>query len=236
MKSYTWGYITESILAMMDLTVEEMNQNNLMNKIPFYINKGMSEICSAVKPYNGYVSLYVNSYNTNKVIDISEYTNKVFIGFRGGRNYVTPIKDMSFLNEHIEADGNTISYPINETQEIEEAKQIYLKSTNIETREAHDEDFVQVGYSSIICKKPGYYNIAVKLRWWIFAINEDDKTIIECPEDILDALMILVASELWSLEDEKKSAILRSKYETAVARIDNTDYNNTSTLNIEGGW
>ena len=237
MKSYTWGYVKSAIIAMMDLTEKEMNQNNLMNKIPFYINRGMTEICSAVKPYNTHISFFVNSFNTNKVIDISEFTDKVFIGLRGRANYKNILRDFSFLDKYLDGDdANKVNYPVPENDEIEKDRLEYFRKHNICMEEAHDEDFVQIDYSSVICKKPGYYKIGVKLRWWTFVINEKDETVIECPEDILDALIILVASELWSLEDERKSSILRSKYETAVARIDNTDFNNTSTINIEGGW
>lgn len=217
MNGYTYGYLKSSILSLMDLNEEEMNQNDLMNKIPFYLNRGMTEICSSVKPYHSHISIYVNSKCINKMIDISKFTNKSFIGFDGRANYASSIKNAS---EYEDMDD-----VVNLTDiDVQVDKMI----------EAHDNDFVQVDYNNVIVMKPGYYKIAVKLRWWKFDTKEDDNTLIDCPEDILDALCLFVASELWSLEDERKGTVMRNKYEMALSRIDDTNYNNTSTWFIEG--
>lgn len=226
MNGYTYGYLKSSILSMMDLTEEEMNNNDLMNKIPFYLNRGMTEICSSVKPLNSHISIYVNKNNINKPIDISQFTDKSFIGFNGRANYVSFINDFSFLNDIINADANNVDYVIKETPD----KVIDIYSM----KEAHDYDFIQIDYKNIICYHPGYYKIGVKLRWWKFDTKEKDETLIECPEDILDALCLFVASELWSLEDERKGTVMHNKYEMALSRIDDTNYNNTSTFYIEG--
>lgn len=226
MNGYTYGYLKSSILSMMDMNEEEMNQNDLINKIPYYLNRGMTEICSSVKPLHSHVSLYINKHNINKQIDVSKYTDKSYVGFDGRRNYMIPINDFSFLNEEINGDANEIDEVLNDvySHHIDNTKLI----------EAHDKDFIQLNYHDIIAYHPGYYKIGVKLRWWKFETKEKDETFIECPEDILDALCLFVASELWSLEDERKGVVLRNKYEMALSRIDDSDYNNTSTFYIEG--
>lgn len=225
MNGYSYGYLKSSILSMMDLTEEEMNNNDLMNKIPFYLNRGMTEICSSVKPFHSHISIYVNKHMVGKAIDISKYTDKSFIAFDGRANYVIIDKDISFFN-------NIVGEDINEVDHVVPAEelQVYLSTM----KEAHDNDFIQIDYKTVICYKPGLYKIGVKLRWWKFTTKEDNNTLIDCPEDVLDALCLFVASELWSLEDERKGTVMRNKYEMALSRIDDTNYNNTSTFYIEG--
>lgn len=227
MNGYTYGYLKSSILSMMDMSEDEMNQNDLLNKIPFYLNRGMTEICSSIKPYNSHISIYVNSKNINKPIDISQFTERSFIGFNGRANYVSLLRDFSLLSEQIGEDANLADFVIHDKNNL------YGNELQL-MREAHDNDFIQIDYKTIICKKPGYYKISVKLRWWKFEIKEKDETVIDCPEDILDALCLFVASELWSLEDERKGTVMRNKYEMALSRIDDTNYNNTTTFYIEG--
>lgn len=227
MNGYTYGYLKSSIISMMDMSEEEMNDNDLINKIPFYLNRGMTEICSSIKPNNSHISIYVNSKNINKPIDISQYTDKSFIGFNGRSSYVSLIRDTSLLSEHVGEDVETADHVIYDKDDL------YSYDTSV-MREAHDKDFIPLNYKTIVCKTPGYYNISVKLRWWKFELKEKDETVIDCPEDILDALCLFVASELWSLEDERKGTVMHNKYEMALSRIDDTNYNNTTTFYIEG--
>lgn len=227
MNGYTYGYLKSSIISMMDMSEEEMNDNDLINKIPFYLNRGMTEICSSIKPYNSHISIYVNDKNINKPIDISRFTDKSFVAFNGRSNYISLIRDVSLLSEKIGTDANEVDYVIHDKDDL------YGYDLS-QMREAYDKDFIQLDYKTIICKKAGYYKISVKLRWWKFELKEKDETLIDCPEDILDALCLFVASELWSLEDERKGTVMHNKYEMALSRIDDTNYNNTTTFYIEG--
>lgn len=220
MNGYTYGYIKSSILSMMDMTEAEMNQNDLMNKIPYYLNRGMTEISSSVKPCYSHISIYVNKHNINKEIDISLYSDKSFIAFSCGAEYIS-------------SEYNSI----NEVENVDDQHDI-INFTNkpyklYGMRECHDKDMIYIDQSKVICFKEGLYKIPVKLRWWKFITTEKDDTDIICPEDILDALCLFVAAELWSLEDERKGTIMRNKYELALSRIDNSNYNNTSTFYIE---
>lgn len=220
MNGYTYGYIKSSILSMMDMTESEMNQNNLMNKIPYYLNRGMTEICSSVKPCYSHVSIYVNKNNINKPIDISEFTSKSFIGFAGSGEFLPA--EFNRMNGIIDVDDK------------QEVIDYTTKPHNLYgMKETHDKEMIHMDYSTVICFKEGLYKIPVKLRWWKFATTEQDATDINCPEDILDALCLFVATELWSLEDERKGTIMRNKYEMALSRLDDTNYNNTSTFYIE---
>ena len=218
MNGYTYGYIKSSILSMMDMTEEEMNQNNLMNKIPYYLNRGMTEICSSIKPCYSHISIYVNENNINKQIDISSFINKSFVGFSGDSYYISP--EYNKINGIVTDDIDIVNYTDRSYK-------------SIGMREAHDKDIMYVNYSTIIAMHPGLYRIGVKTRWWKFITNENDETDINCPEDILDALCLFVASELWSLEDERKGTVLRNKYEMSLSRIDDTYCNNSSTFYIE---
>lgn len=220
MNGYTYGYIKSSILSMMDMNEEEMNQNNLMNKIPYYLNRGMTEICSSIKPCYSHISIYINNNNVNKKIDISQFIDKSFVAFSGDVKYISPeYNKVNGINDH-----DTIDDVVDYTS---------MSYKSIGIREAYDKDIDYIDHNYVVCHKPGLYEIGVKLRWWKFTTDERDETDINCPEDILDALCLFVASELWSLEDEKKGTVMRNKYEMSLSRIDDTNYNNTSTFYIE---
>ena len=47
---YQWNDLKNTILAKMDLTEEEANIQNLINRFPYYANEAITQICSSVKP------------------------------------------------------------------------------------------------------------------------------------------------------------------------------------------
>ena len=64
----------------------------------------------------------------------------------------------------------------------------------------------------------------------------DDNVQLNVPDDILDCLPSYIASQCYKVDDEVKSSIYRNEYEMFVARIDATDYKNTKTFSVGGGW
>lgn len=47
---YTWGYIKDAILAKLDLEEEEAMVQSVLDRIPFYANEVITQVCSAIKP------------------------------------------------------------------------------------------------------------------------------------------------------------------------------------------
>lgn len=105
----------------------------------------------------------------------------------------------------------------------------------IVTRETHDDDFEYYGYNTIICHKVGKYEISYNARWLTFG-SQDNKTILDAPNDVLDCIPSYVASQCMKVDNEYKSSVFRNEYEILLARIDDTNYKRNKTFTIGGDW
>lgn len=120
----------------------------------------------------------------------------------------------------------------------------YIEETDncgkIVTRFANDDDFVTYGYNSLLFKKKGTYRISYNARWIDFCNTGDtpidDYYALDIPADILDCIPSYIASQCYKIDDEYKAQVYRNEYEMFLARIDNTNYKNTKTFHIRGGW
>ena len=99
------------------------------------------------------------------------------------------------------------------------------------------DDFVEYyGYNEIICKYEGIYRIPYKARWFFFAKDTHNATVIPAPADVLDALPSYMASQCWKIDDETKAATYRNEFEMFLARIDDTSFKSQRSFHIGGGW
>lgn len=105
-----------------------------------------------------------------------------------------------------------------------------------EDEECHDDDIVYVGYNKIKFLKVGVYSISYNARWYTFSIGINDFEVLDVPEDIVECLASYIASQCYKMDDEVKASMYRNEYEMFVARIDNTDFKNTKTFKVGGGW
>lgn len=102
--------------------------------------------------------------------------------------------------------------------------------------EIHGDVFRYVGYNQVQFFYPGAYIIPYDARWITFTKNIPDQAKLQIPEDILDCIPSYIASQCYKIDDECKSSVFRNEYEMFLARIDVTDYRNTRTIKIKGGW
>ena len=63
-----------------------------------------------------------------------------------------------------------------------------------------------------------------------------DDELIDVPDDILDSIPSYIASQCFKIDDEYKSSVFRNEYEMFMARINDTNYQNTRTFFVGGDW
>ena len=243
-KMYTWGYLKEAILAKIDMTEEEAINAELVSKFPLYANEAMTQICSTVKPNRTFVEfeIFQNEQDMfNKLLgkfgyrDISEATEddqKWYNELLEKKPYIYELQNMpedfvSFSDDvsfkRIETvNYNKYGYPIGET----------------EYEEIYDDSISYIGYNKVMFKQPGVYRISYNGRWFFFTntLKNDINLGKEVPLDVLECVPSYVASQCYKISDEVKSSIFRNEYETFLARIDDTDYGQSTTIKIGGDW
>ncbi len=207
---YTWGYLKDAALAKLDLTEDEANEQRLLKRFHIYANEVMTQICSSLKPHRTFAEFTV------------EDTTQL---------YTMPDDFVAFGNDVCKVEYYT------------DGKNDYLLSTIPENsyvwqvkEEATDVDFEYVGFNQIRFLHQGIYQISYSARWYTFTYDTPDGTILPVPMDILDCIPTYIASQCYKIDDETKASIYRNEYEMLLARIDNTDYSETKTVHIGGGW
>lgn len=103
-------------------------------------------------------------------------------------------------------------------------------------KEIHDIDFDYHGYNKVIFYREGTFYLSYNARWFTFNKNMNNSTLLDIPDDIVDCLPSYIASQCYKIDDEYRASVFRNEYEILLARIDNTNYKNTKTFIIDGGW
>lgn len=202
---YTWGYLKSSALHKLDLTENEAQVQNLLERFPYYANEVITQVCSSVKPKYTFAKFVVEKTD-------------VWNSFTMPDDFVAFGDDVCY---ELVADSNN--------------------TTNLVKREIHDDDYEYYGSNEVVFKHTGTFYISYNARWYDFSFVTNnsvvaDSTIINVPEDILDCIPSYIASQCYKIDDEYKSSVYRNEYEIFLARINDTNYKNTKTLIIEGGW
>jgi hypothetical protein len=230
---YKWGYLVSSILAKLDLDEDEAATIGWINKFTYFANEAMTQICSTIKPKREY--FIVKTYS-----NVSETEEGVIID---GVHY----KGYSLLGSNIvNENGEVEFYKVGTLIKIKDANFISFSDDictletiirgNTFTYEVSDEDLIYKGINSFICTKIGIYTISYNAKWYKFWDGISDDEDIDVPDDILDCIPSYVASQCYKVDDEYKSSVYRNEYEMFLARIDDTDFKNTSTFKIGGDW
>lgn len=201
---YQWNDLQNTILAKLDLTEEEANVQNLINRFPYYANEAITQICSSVKPKYSFAEFEIDKDN----VGVAQKMPDDFVSF-----------------------GDDVCYEIKD-----EIIDFYTKETITIKKELHDTDFTYHGYNQVIFKHPGKFYISYNARWITLTNKIDGKDYIDAPKDVLDCIPSYVASQCFKIDDEYKASVFRNEYEMMLARIDNTNYKNTKTFEIEGDW
>lgn len=133
--------------------------------------------------------------------------------------------------------GNAVSMPEDFISFGDDVNKIvYSDYGHTVCRSAFDDDFEYLGYNKLLFKRNGKFYISYNARWIDSFVNIDKNFVLDIPRDILDAIPSYVASQCMKIDDEYKSSVYRNEYEIFLARIDDSDYKNTKTIQIEGDW
>lgn len=234
---YTWGYIKEAALAKMDLTVEQAIGMGLINKMPFYANEAITQITSAVKAKRQYIEYHVR--NKEAVLDMLQHQYK----FEDISFLLNPPCDKSTLStdkiealeilESYEYVGDPVQFP---ADFFAWSDDIVYKYKCDHWEGASDYDYTTYGGNKVMFKRHGDYRFPYLAKWFKILPTTSDEVELDCPDDILECLPSYIASQLYKIDDETKSAILRNEYEMAVARIDENDYSTNKTIEVGGDW
>lgn len=241
---YTWGYIKDAALAKLDLDEKSAIEQNLINRFPYYANEAMTQICSAIKPKYAYYTFTVyNSAKDAKISINAKYNVDIdtismsYINFTDNekmalQEYNEVLSKDLYVNTLIKMPEDFISFGngVN-TVTYQDAFRIMYKDV-----EAYDSDFIQQGYNYVKCRHSGTFTISYNARWLMFNTSFNDTVKLDAPLDVLDCIPSYIASQCYKIDDEVKANIFRNEYEMFLARIDASDYRNTTTITIDGGW
>ena len=104
---YTWGNIKEASLAKLDLTEDEANLQNLINRFPYYANEVITQICSAIKPKATFQTFVV----TEQQVGTKFRMNNDFVSFGDDINYRTyDLYNAQFTEEAHDDDFTYLGY------------------------------------------------------------------------------------------------------------------------------
>ena len=232
---YTWGYIVDLTLAKLDLTQEEALNMQILEKLYMYANEAMTQICSTVKPCRDFY--VVNIYKNVEVVD-----NGLIIDDVKYEDLV--LKDNGDV---VNSNDEVVFYKLGSIISIDDPLFIAFGDdiSTLETvddwgdrfvEEAHNDVLIRKGYNNFKCYEPGTYSVSYNKRWFRFLPSLSPSTVINAPVDVLECLPSYMASQVYRMEDDYKSSVLRNEYEMFIARIDDTRYNTTSTIKIQGDW
>ena len=249
---YQWNDLKNTILAKMDLTEEEANIQNLINRFPYYANEAITQICSSVKPKYSFVNFVIYNdkqdawntcvkkypdanYNIGHIVEKELPLTSAQTEFWKEYDKIVEDNDFVGVNKTMPNDfisfGDDICYDL-QNREIDR----FTKATIEIKKELHDSDFSYHGYNQVMFKHRGNFFISYNARWYTLTNNIEGNTYIDVPNDILDCIPSYVASQCFKIDDEYKASVFRNEYEIFLARIDNTNYKNTKTFEIEGDW
>lgn len=219
----TWGYIINSTLAKLDLTKDEASATDLTNRFAIYANEAMTQICSTIKPNRTFVTfiVYKDEEQLREILTKNGYTEEQILDVIATNPY--PNIDNIMPDDFVSFGDDVCSYKC-------------LNKQDNKDYECHDTDILYRGYNKIQFLHEGIFTISYNARWFTFDIDMDDNVQLNVPDDILDCLPSYIASQCYKVDDEVKSSIYRNEYEMFVARIDATDYKNTKTFSVGGGW
>ena len=99
-----------------------------------------------------------------------------------------------------------------------------------------DRDYTTYGSNKIMFNNPGLYRMAYLAKWFKILPTTDDDYELDCPDDILECIPTYIASQLYKIDDEVKSSILRNEWEMAISRIDENDYSSNKIIKDRGEW
>lgn len=240
---YTYGYIVDAVLAKMDMTRAYAQKNGLLDKISYYANEAMTQICSAVKPKRCFAEFVV--VDTRHVLhklkrdnpkiefffldwplervknETDEWHQQCWKEFHS----LTPLGALAKMPEDFISFGDEPN-----------KKTIINCYDEREIKPATEEDFLTRGSNCVMFLHSGIFFISYNAKWFSFDTNTDFGQVLDAPDDVLECIPSYVASQLFKIDDETKSQVYRNEFEQFVSRIDDDHYIDNHNINITGGW
>lgn len=238
---YTWGYIKEATLAKMDISVDEAINMGLMNKMPFYANEAITQITSSVKPKRAYAEFNVieelpfvkklsEKYNLNSMEFLYRVPCDESILTADEKSALAEYRKYSYTNRAVQFPDDFFAW----SDEI--SYKCGYNGFPYGWAEVSDADYKTYGDSKLFFVNPGYYRMAYHAKWFKILPTTDDNFELDCPDDILECLPSYIASQLYKIDDEVKSGILKNEFEMLLARVDENDYATNKTIADRRGW
>lgn len=239
---YTWGYIKELTLAKLDIDQAEALERGMINKMPYYANEAMTQICSTVKPKH--VRITFNVKDTLQAWnDALRYADEHHLFLP--KEYNTAIIDKPAILTAAEKEF----WSYFDTQ-IYTGKLVYMPEDFLAfddnaalyndkcygLRDATDDDFSYEADDALIFHITGEFVLYYKALWYFFTSKTADDAILDIPHDIVNCIPSYIVSQLFKADDEVKAQIYRNEFEMLLARIDDTYFKRSETINIGGGW
>lgn len=237
--TYTYGYLLEAVLAKMDLSSEEANELGLLNKIPFYANEGLSQITAGIKPRHKYATYNVRYYSEH-VSDLQRKYHLDKADFISDPNIpnsaLSPIyikaREEYSCTQHVYIPCKMPSDFIRWSQ----SKAYYTDMRAKDTREATSADFNTYGDDEVLFLRPGLFRIPYDAYWFHFEPTTLSTEVIDIPMDIMECLPSYIAAQLFKIDDEQKSSILRNEFEIMIARIDDNTAQTSRSFHNGSDW
>lgn len=236
---YTWGYIKEATLAKMDLKANQAVEMGFVNKMPFYANEAVTQITAAIKAKRSFAEFEVAERGPTlelikrfyKLDDVS------FLLEQPCDKSSLSVEQQKALDNYnrFKYVGDVVKFPDDFFAWSDDMSFMYDfdKQTWINT---NDDFFETYGGNSLIFKQVGKFRIAYKAKWFKILPTTSDEMELDAPDDILECLPSYIASQLYKVDDEVKSGILRNEFEMMVARIDENDYQTNRTMMDRRDW
>lgn len=240
---YTYGYIVDSVLAKMDMSREIAQKNGFLNKISYYANEAMTQICSAVKPNRKFAEFVVvnikfilEKLKSERPDDTFEFLSWPWERVKNDtdewhqqcwKEYhsLTPLGSLAKMPDDFISFGDEVN-----------KKTIINSYDEREMVTATSEDYMTRGSNCVMFMHSGIFFISYNATWFTFDSNTDYDDKIDAPADVIECLPSYIASQLFKIDDETKSQIYRNEYEQFLARIDDDHYIDNGTIEVTGDW
>lgn len=237
----TWGYIKQATLAKMDLSVDAAVDQGLIEKMPFYANEALTEITSAIKAKRAYADFKVadrnevlncisQTYGQDAMYFVLDHSCDLSTATEAQRNALKVYEQYVYVGDTIKMPDDFVAWSDDTNWKV--VKDCSGRDT---LEPLKDTEFAQRG-NKLIFMKPCICKIAYNARWFLFTPTTDDDEELDIPDDILICLPSYIASQLFKIDDEQKSAIYRNEYEMAIARINENDYSTNKVFDGRGDW
>ena len=248
---FTYGYIREATMAHLDIDETEAQAMGLLSRFHIFANEAMQAICAS-KPMYQYIDVTVVKKFDPLVTDGSFLRPATVAELNWDVDTQGP-RPFEFVSEEITKDyyHKQNIYEVLEHLKMtdtfiafanKQAYKVYIEEPSIEElldaeafgckprtklvkKDAEiNNDFSYIGRNEIKFYKPGKYLIPARYMWFRFDSGIGDDVEINIPSDIILCIPLYIASVCLEIDNLQKSQILKSQFETALARCTSGDF------------